>query len=401
MRKGAIFSQSVRMSLKNIRSNKQRSFLTMLGIIIGVAAVIALVTTVSGVTSYMMDQFTGMGAGSLTVSAYGTVMKSGLTENDLSDIAAIDNVQGISPSIDVTAKVVRGANVSQDVRVTGKGERYFVKYNNLIAGRALLASDMAGNIKVCMIDQKCAKVFFPGENPVGGTIRIKGITFTVVGLCKSDTGIMSEINGTGSAGDDGDIYIPYKNALRMNGKNSVNSLEVYVKDTQGTDEVETELKKLLDSTFNNADNAYNVINMETILSTMNTMENVMTGMLAGIASISLLVGGIGIMNMMLVSVSERTNEIGLRKALGANPGIIQLQFLMESIFLSAVGGIIGIIIGELLSLLASSLIGTAYIPDAFAVLLGFGFSVGVGVIFGWAPARKASRLNPIDALRSE
>ena len=208
MRKGAIFSQSVRMSLKNIRSNKQRSFLTMLGIIIGVAAVIALVTTVSGVTSYMMDQFTGMGAGSLTVSAYGTVMKSGLTENDLSDIAAIDNVQGISPSIDVTAKVVRGANVSQDVRVTGKGERYFVKYNNLIAGRALLASDMAGNIKVCMIDQKCAKVFFPGENPVGGTIRIKGITFTVVGLCKSDTGIMSEINGTGSAGDDGDIYIP-------------------------------------------------------------------------------------------------------------------------------------------------------------------------------------------------
>ena len=187
----------------------------------------------------------------------------------------------------------------------------------------------------------------------------------------------------------------------MNGRSSVNNLEVYIDNTDETDDLVDRLEAYLDNTFNNADNAYSLINMESLMKMMDTMYDMMTKLLAGIASISLMVGGIGIMNMMLVSVTERTREIGLRKALGAEPKIIQLQFLIESVILSLIGGIIGIIIGELLSYIALDAIGTDFAINVSAVTLGFGFSLAVGIIFGWAPARKASRLNPIDALRSE
>ena len=187
----------------------------------------------------------------------------------------------------------------------------------------------------------------------------------------------------------------------MNGVNKVNSLEVYIEDTDETDALVDRIEAYLDNTFNDADNAYSLINMESLVDMMDTMSDMMTKLLAGIASISLMVGGIGIMNMMLVSVTERTREIGLRKALGAEPKIIQLQFLIESVILSLIGGIIGILTGEILSYVALNAIGTAFTVNLSAIALGFGFSLAVGVIFGWAPARKASKLNPIDALRSE
>lgn len=387
------------MSLQNIVSNRMRSFLTMLGIIIGVAAVIALVTTVSGVTDYMMEQFSSMGAGALTVNAQGTALKSGLTERELAEVSALENVRGISPSVSVSTAVVRNAYVSDDVSVSGRNEIYFQRNDTVTYGRGLRATDMEGDIKVCVIDGDCAKAFFAGLNPIGETIKIGGVNYTVVGLCGADDSIATSFSG--GSGADGAIYIPYQNALRMNGRATVTSFEVYMKDTTASERMVETLEAYLDNAFNHAEHAYSIINMQSLLSMMNTMSTMMTSLLAGIASIALLVGGIGIMNMMLVNVTERTKEIGLRKALGAEPKTIQIQFLLESVILSVLGGFIGILFGEAISFVASILIGTSFRLSVSAILLGFGFSLGVGVLFGWAPARNASRLNPIDALRTE
>lgn len=394
----AIIKQSFVMSIQNIIGNKKRSFLTMLGIIIGVAAVIALVTTVKGVSDYMMNKFTSMGAGSITISITGTRVKRGITENDMNEIAALDNVQGVSPSVSVVTNVVRNSYVSDEVSVTGVNEHYFIHNDDVSHGRSLFHTDMDGSVYVCVIDQTCAETFFLGNDPLGEKIKIGGIQYTVVGICDDTEDIVAAIMG---AKADGSIYIPYKNALTMNGLNRISSLSVYVDDTSKTDELQTKIEKLLDNTFNNADNAYMIINMETLTEMMDTVSDMMTNLLAGIAGIALLVGGIGIMNMMLVSVSERTKEIGLRKALGAEPSVIQLQFLLESIVLSIIGGILGIIVGNLISFVADNLIGIDFAVNLGAVALGFFFSFAVGIIFGWAPARNASRLNPIDALRAE
>ena len=404
MLKLGLVKQSLKMSLQNIWSNKMRSFLTMLGIIIGVAAVIALVTTVSGVSDYMMSEFSSMGAGAITVNANGTALKQGLSEHDLEEIQNLDNVSGISPSISVSTKVVKNNYVSDDVNVSGKNHTYFVRNEDLVVhGRPLVISDMSGDVYVCVIYKTCAETFFPGIDPLGQTLKIGGIQYTVVGLCGEDDSITSSMAALyGMSNSDGNVYIPYKNALTMNGRNSVSSLEVYVEDTSQTDALVDRLELLLDNAFNHEDTAYSIFNMDSLLTMMNTMNDMMSSLLAGIASIALVVGGIGIMNMMLVSVTERTKEIGLRKALGAEPGIIQLQFLLESIILSVIGGILGIVLGETISyILTVSLMNIEFIVDMGAVALGFFFSLAVGIIFGWAPARRASRLNPIDALRSE
>lgn len=394
----AIIKQSFVMSIQNIIGNKKRSFLTMLGIIIGVAAVIALVTTVKGVSDFMMDKFTSMGAGSLVVSISGTPVKPGITENDLNEIAEMENVQGVSPSVSVMTKVVRNNYVSNSVSITGVNEHFFSHSGGITYGRPLYNSDMNGPIYVCVIDKTCAETFFQGNDPIGKNIKIGGIQYTVVGISKKSEDVVAMIYG---GSDDGFIYIPYKNALTMNGMNKINSLSVYVDDTSKTDILQTRIEKLLDNTFNNADNSYMVINMESLTDMMDTVSDMMTNLLAGIAGIALLVGGIGIMNMMLVSVSERTKEIGLRKALGAEPSVIQLQFLLESIVLSLIGGFLGILVGNLISYVADNLIGIDFVLNFKATALGFFFSFAVGIIFGWAPARNASRLNPIDALRTE
>ena len=203
------------------------------------------------------------------------------------------------------------------------------------------------------------------------------------------------------ASTDGTIIIPYTNAMKMAGSNSITSLEVYIEDTNRTDELIDDVEAVLYKAFNENEDCYSTFSMDSLLDTMNQMMSTMTYMLAGIASIALLVGGIGIMNMMLVSVSERTKEIGLRKAMGATPGRIQLQFLLEAIVLSLMGGIVGVILGLLISFAGAQLLNTNFTISMSAIGLGVGFSAAVGIIFGWAPARKASRLNPIDALRSE
>ncbi len=396
----SIIKQSIKMSIQNIRSNKMRTFLTTLGIIIGVAAVIAMITIVNGVIDSVMGQFSSLGAGTLSVSITGSALKSGLTENDLQNIAELDNVAGISPSVSIRTTAARGTEFLDNVSVEGKNEYYFQKDDIISYGRALTKSDIDNESYVCIIDQDLADNLFRGEDPLGQQVIVNGIRYTVIGLEGDDNSLMSAMAVMG-ASTDGTIIIPYTNAMKMAGSNSITSLEVYIEDTNRTDELIDDVEAVLYKAFNENEDCYSTFSMDSLLDTMNQMMSTMTYMLAGIASIALLVGGIGIMNMMLVSVSERTKEIGLRKAMGATPGRIQLQFLLEAIVLSLMGGIVGVILGLLISFAGAQLLNTNFTISMSAIGLGVGFSAAVGIIFGWAPARKASRLNPIDALRSE
>ena len=235
-------------------------------------------------------------------------------------------------------------------------------------------------------------------DPLGQQLLVKGIRFTIVGLL-ADPDVDDVMSQMQAMGEDGSLMMPYTTYMRLFGVKGVTGLEVYVSDSDRTNDTVEDLEALLDECFNYHDGSYSVINMEGLLDVMDTMMGLMTNLLVGIASIALLVGGIGIMNMMLVSVTERTGEIGLRKALGAKPRSIQVQFLMESVILSLLGGVIGVGLGLLVSKILSNMMDIAFVFSPGAVALGVGFSLAVGVIFGWAPARNASNLNPIDALR--
>lgn len=397
-----ILKQSISMSIKNIRTNKMRSFLTTLGIIIGVTAVIALITIVHGVYDSVMGQFSELGANTITVSVTGNAMKTGISDSDIENIEALKYVNGTSPSVTTTATVMYEGS-KNTVTVQGRSDAYFRNTTtNLVLGRELTSLEMDGSVYTCIIDRDCAQTFFLGTNPLGQTLKLNGYTYTVVGL--TDDGSdddNSSFNSFGqSSGSAGTVIIPYRNALRMTSSGNITSLEVYVSDTQYSDAVTAAVENILSESFSNDSDSYNVTNMDSLIQSMETTENMLMAMLGGIASISLLVGGIGIMNMMLVSVSERTKEIGLRKALGAEPSRIQMQFLLESIFLSLTGGFVGVILGLIISYVASTLMSTTFEIQMSAILLGVGFSAAIGIIFGWVPARRASRLNPIDALRN-
>lgn len=398
--KGAgVFKQSVSMSVKNIFSNKMRSFLTTLGIIIGVMSVIALVTIVQGVTDELMSSFSDMGAGVLSVTANGTPLKRGLSEKDLEGISELGNIKGVSPTISFSTSAVRNGQVCEDVTVKGKNEVYFQNNDAVAYGRALYSSDMDGDVYVCVVDKDFAESVFPGENPVGKSVTLNGQQYKIVGLESDGAGGLTSDMSQGSSG--GSVTIPYKNAMKISGMSLVQSIEVYVDDVEATNDVQKALEDYLDSIFNDTDGSYWVMNLNSLLETMDTMMSMLTGLLTGIASIALLVGGIGIMNMMLVSVTERTKEIGLRKALGAEPSRIQSQFLIEAIILSLAGGFVGMLLGVGISVVAAKLMDMTFRLSIAAIELGVGFSAAVGIIFGWAPAKKASELNPIDALRSE
>lgn len=395
-----MLKESLRMSISNILSNKMRSFLTILGIIIGVMAIIALITVMESATGEVTAQFESLGTGKLTIQATGTPLKRGLSEKDLNDIAALDNVEGYSPTLSQTLHVVHHGHVVEDVTIKGYSHDYFRRENDIIArGRPILPADSENRSHVCLIDSDLAAAAFSGIDPIGQEILINGMRFSIVGLL-ADPEVDDVFSQMQMMGENGSLIIPHATYMRVFGVKGVTSLEVYAKDPDAMNDLTEELEALMDAAFNYKDDSYSIINMESLLSVMDTMMDLMTNLLVGIASIALLVGGIGIMNMMLVSVTERTSEIGLRKALGARPRSIQVQFLMESVILSLLGGAIGVVLGEVVSVILSDVMSIAFVFSPGAVTLGVSFSLAVGVIFGWAPARKASNLNPIDALRS-
>ena len=396
--KGAfvMLRECVAMSLDNIRGNKMRSFLTILGILIGVTAVIALITTVSGVSGSLSSSFSAMGAGTLTVSVSGSDLKSGLNADDLRELTEPEEIEGLTPTVSLSSRVSHGGSYESRVSISGKNSYYFRINDVVTRGRALNFIDEDNMSFVCLISADMMETFFYGIDPIDQSLYIDGIPFTVVGLF-SDEGtesIASLFSGSP------DILIPYTTALKMNNESLVTSFTVYMADGVGSDEAEAALEPVLDAMFSYEEDCYSIITMSAVEDTMERMLSMMAALLGGIASIALVVGGIGIMNMMLTSVTERTVEIGLKKALGAIPWQIQAQFLIESFLLSMIGGIAGVALGLLLSIILTNMMGTTFVVSFGAIALGVGFSAAVGIVFGWAPARKASRLNPIDALRS-
>lgn len=400
----SVIQQSIRMALDNIRHNKMRSFLTMLGIVIGVASVIGLVTIVSSVTGSVMDQFASLGAGTITVTAQGTMNRHGLSDKDLEKIRQLDGVEAVAPTASMQTSAVYGKTVTDSVTVQGRDAVYFQHNDDTIqSGRYFNPAEMTGETNVAIVDADFVENVLAGNGELGTTFLLNGYQYKVIGIKSADDSVASAFMADSSSS--GTVIVPYENVLKMTSMKNVSSLEVYYGDDVDSADLEDRLQQLLDTLFDvdedSRDNAYSILNLQSLMDTMNTIQDMLSTMLGGIASISLLVGGIGIMNMMLVSVSERTKEIGLRKALGAEPARIQLQFLIESITLSLLGGLIGIVLGIVIALAGSKILGTQFRISYGAIGLGAGFSAAVGIIFGWMPAKRASDLNPIDALRAE
>ena len=391
-----MFVESLGMAISNIMQNRLRSFLTILGIMIGVTAVIALITTISGVSSSISDSFTSMGAGSMSLSATGTELVAGLSGENRDEITELDHVTGVTPTVSMSLKVAYGRVSDTGIRASGTNEYYFVNDPEALSnGRAITPIDIDGMARVCLIGGDVLEEFFYGIDPVGETIYLNGIAFTVIGTLSdsSDESEASMLSGSTQ------ILMPYTTALKMNSSTLVNSLTVYLDNAESSETVSTALENYLDVLFNFEDDTYTITTMDSIADVMDSMLSMMSALLAGIASIALLVGGIGIMNMMLTSVTERTVEIGLKKAIGAEPGQIQIQFLIESFLLSMIGGLIGVVLGLIVSAALCTVMEITFVISYGAIALGVGFSAAVGIIFGWSPARKASKLSPIDALR--
>ena len=394
-----MFKESIIMSWQNIIYNKMRSFLTILGIVIGVSSIIALISIVEGVTMEVTSQFSELGANKLTIQAKGTPLKKGLTDYEVQLLADIDEVNGISPTISTTTSVVGNGQVHDKVTIEGKNAAYF-KYNQLAlkSGRLLNSIDLSQQSNLALVSESLADTLYFGEQPIGQYLLINGISYRIVGVLEK-TDQMDMMSSMSGKQLENRVIVPYQNLMGLVGLNCINNVEVYMQNNANIDEIIGKVELILNQAFNYKENSYSIINMEGLLDTIQSMNSMMTMMLVGIASIALLVGGIGIMNMMLVSVTERTMEIGLKKALGAKPRSIQLQFLIESIFLSLFCGVVGLVLGVMIAFVVAFIIGFTPSISTNSIALALLFSGGVGVIFGLAPARKASQLNPIDALR--
>jgi putative ABC transport system permease protein len=386
--------ESIRMSWENIINNKLRSFLTMLGIVIGVASIIALITIVQGATNSISEQVNTLGANKIIVNVMGTPLKLGLSEDDMKNIANISNISGVSPTVAGKTSIFYRDKVLEKITVQGKNEIYFKTDSSLLqSGRAINILDLESKNQVAVLGSNILQELYYGVDPIGKDLVINGTSYKVIGiLAPSSRFSMNSNNDV--------VVIPYTTALRNLNVKSISSLDVYLLDTQLADETVTDIKEVLNAAFNYKDKTYSVFNMGDMINSFQSIMSTMSLLLAGIAAISLFVGGIGIMNMMLVSISERTTEIGLRKALGATPNRIQLQFIIESVVLSIFGGTIGLFVGIVIASIAAILIGIEVSVSISTISLAVGFSAAVGIVFGYMPARKASKLNPIDALRS-
>jgi len=396
------FFESFELALKNIWGSKMRTFLTMLGIIIGVTAVIVIVGLGNGMEKYMTDSFAEMGTNTLTVSIKGRGSSRSVSEKQM--YALLDKYSEyfdqLSPTVSLSYTAKVGTESLDSTTTTGVSEAYFnMKGYTVSQGRGIQYVDVSGRKDVCVIGAYINQTYYNG-NAVGQTIKVGAYKFTIIGVMSQEADDMEE------GGTDDCIYIPYSVAARLSYTGTISSYVFTLRDEDQAETGKTLIENELYQIFND-DDAYTVTSMSELLDTMTSMINMVITILAAIAAISLVVGGIGIMNIMLVSVTERTREIGIRKALGAKERYIMQQFVIEAATTSALGGIFGILLGYVLSTVATvvitNLTSTALTvsPSANSILLAVGVSVGIGVIFGYLPAKKAARLNPIDALHYE
>lgn len=399
---------SLSISLNALKANKMRSFLTALGIIIGVAAVISLVTITDGAKRMIENQLTALGGKSLIVNS-GPQTKTGrsndnalikpLTSKDSGEIRKLDTVQYVSEILDTTATVVAG-NKNWFTKIVGVSPE-FTYINDWFPSRGTFFNnyDVENAGLVAVIGSSVQSTLFGNGNPIGQKVRIGNFTYEVIG-------VMDSIGQTPSGKDQDDlIIVPFTSVQkRLLNDNTLDNISVSVFSKDDLKPAKDQITGVLQRTHNispTQENDFHIRSQENQINTINNVLKIMTVLLGSIASISLIVGGIGIMNIMLVSVSERTREIGIRMAVGARGLDILKQFLAEAVILSLFGGLIGILIGMIVSQVASVITKWPVSVSIFAILVSFFFAALVGIIFGIYPARKASKLNPIEALRYE
>ena len=389
--------QSFKMALESIWTSKLRSFLTMLGIIIGVFALVVLVSIVHGATSSITDELSGLGTLAVDVSIYDTHGNPGLTMEDMDTIEAMDKVDLVSPSYQVDG-ILRSGPEQENGNIYGVGPSYYkIKEQELICGRYLMKSDMDNHLNVAVINETILMgvLRIPyAYNALGRTIRLNGVDYEIIGVLKDQ-----ELGGF-YARDNYEMHIPFTNAVRLPGSSSrgINSFSVTAKDND-MEGAKEEIGAFLEERFGPADETFFISNNQEYLDSLQEITNTMSMVMGGVAAISLLVGGIGIMNITLVSVTERTREIGIRKAIGATRRTILLQFLLEAMTVSLVGCLVGIMLSWV-ALQIGNMIQTSVrltmVPSV--VITSIVFSSGIGLIFGLYPANKAARMKPFDAL---
>jgi putative ABC transport system permease protein len=406
------FIQTLKIALRALRTNKMRSFLTMLGIIIGIAAVIAMMAVGSGASYVISQQIASIGSNIILVipgstTSGGLRMGSGgsqtLTSDDVRAIMAeCPSVSRASGTTRTTSQVVYG-NMNWSTIIMGATPELFdIREWSVVNGRGIGQQDVDGAAKVCLLGQTVAENLFGGDDPIGKMVRIKKIPFTVIGVL--------DRKGQSPQGTDQDdtVFVPLRTAQiklsRSSFPNTVGALMVQAKSEALLDKAEAEINSLLNQRHritNGKEPDFSTRNLSEILAVAEQSSKAMSLLLGAVASISLIVGGIGIMNIMLVSVTERTREIGIRLAIGARAREVLLQFLVEAVTLSCVGGVSGIFLAYGLCVGLAKVVGAPFIFDPKINAVAFVFSAAIGIIFGFMPARRAARLDPIDALRHE
>lgn len=390
--------QSFKLAIKSIWGNKMRSFLTMLGIIIGVAAVIILVSLVNGYMADVMKSYSDMGANQIQVNVTNLKTRS-VSSGEVYRFYEENPelFENVSPSLTVSGKVRNGTMSLKYTAVSGCSEQYMaIKGFKLQKGRPILYSDVISRQNICVIGAYVAqKLYGSPESAVGQKIKIGENTYDIVGAFEA-----KDKEYLYSGGEDDFVWMPYTVAIKAAKNANIGDYIFTVKEIARANEGVTAIEHFLQAGLNDKE-LYRVTTMSGMLDALNKQMASISNMLGGIAGISLLVAGVGVMNIMLVSVTERTREIGIRKSLGANKGAIMRQFIIEAAVTSTLGGIIGIIVGCSAAPFVGKAVGISATPALNAVLVSFGVSVGIGLFFGFMPANRAAGLNPIDALRND
>jgi len=393
--------QSFQLAIKSLATSKMRALLTMLGIIIGVAAVIVIISLGNGMSGMMESEFDSLGANLIQVSVYGRGDSSrSIYVEDMFELVEENPkyLASVTPVVGVNASAKTEVDTFVPANFFGASEDYLsIRAMKMEQGRFLQYIDVVRMQNVCVIGTYINNEYLAGQG-LGKTLSINGYKYTVVG-------ILDETAEGDKGTDDDQVIIPYTNATRLNGNSTISMYLLSGTSKDTATQARGIIEKRLFQTYQDSD-AYMVITAAELMDMVNGMMNTLMLVLVAIAAISLLVGGIGIMNIMLVSVTERTREIGIRKSLGAKRSDIRSQFIIEAGTTSAIGGIIGIILGILLSILAGNVVAAVMDASNFqtqtslvAIGVAFGVSVAIGVVFGYLPANKAAKLNPIDALR--
>lgn len=379
-------------SLKNIVNNKLRSLLTMLGLVIGIASVIILVGIGNGTSNQVTSQIQSLGADILTLKI--STDDASLDYSQIDVISNLTNIDSAAPYKTVSSTVTRGVTSASRASIIATTAEYMNVTNLTISnGRVLSPIDLENNSKVCLLGNDIATNLFSLSNPVGQSIKIDGDNYTVIG-------VLTAVGSSMGSNVDEMIMIPFTTAKYLGSDTSIDNLYIKVTDEKKIEQATTIIENYITSSLGITTDDFSVSSQDSMIDTMDSVTNTLSLLLGGIASISLIVGGIGVMNVMLVSVTERTKEIGIRKALGAKRSDILMQFLIEALVLCILGGIIGVLFGIGIGLVLGKM-GYSFAPGTGIVLIAFLSSALIGTIFGIFPANKASKLNPIDALHTD